>query len=81
MRGKADFRTVSFTIYGDHSRCLNKALKGTLEFRRVSLHGLTDESNMARGSSLLPLVAALGQVAYCLIHHTPLSDNKAPGLS
>ncbi|KAI0290680.1 MFS general substrate transporter [Russula brevipes] len=62
--------TVSITVFGLSRsfwtlalcRCLNGVLNGNVGVSKSIIAELTDESNVARGFSLLPLVAGIGQI-------------------
>jgi hypothetical protein len=47
-------------LTGSLSRCLNGMLNGNIGVIKSMLAELTDDSNMARGFSLIPVIWALG---------------------
>ncbi len=65
--------TIPFSIKSHTSRCLNGMLNGNIGVIKSMLAELTDETNMARGFSLIPVIWALGgtigygDIAYFLI--------------
>ena len=46
----------------NHSRCLNGVLNGNLGVIKSMIAELTDETNVARGFSLLPMARAVGYI-------------------
>jgi hypothetical protein len=49
-------------LLSSHSRCLHGGLKGTIGSVKSMISELTDETNVARGFSLLPTTWAFGSV-------------------
>jgi uncharacterized membrane protein len=55
----ARVRSITWVI---HSRCLNGVLNGNLGVIKSMIAELTDETNVARGFSLLPMARAVGYI-------------------